>query len=64
MHSIYLALRGEQVDGYAYKLDKREVELGKVLLFDAEQHNPRNNPELFEKSRRCASSSGRRATAK
>ena len=48
LHSIYMALRGEQADGYAYKLDKREVEIGRVLLFDAEQHNPRNNPDLFE----------------
>lgn len=47
LHSIYLAMREEQVEGYAYKLDKKGVELGKVLLFDAEQHNPRNNPELF-----------------
>lgn len=48
LHSIYLALKGEQVDGFAYKLDKREVELGRVLLFDAEQHNPRNTPDLFD----------------
>ena len=47
LHSIYLAMREEQVESYAYKLDKKNVELGKVLLFDAEQHNPRNNPELF-----------------
>ncbi len=48
LHSIYYALRGDEVDGYAYKLDTRSVELGKVALFDAEQHNPRNNPALFE----------------
>jgi predicted ATPase len=48
LHSIYLALRDEMADGYAYKLDKRGVEVGRVLLFDAEQHNPRNNPEVFE----------------
>lgn len=48
LHSIYYALRGDEVDGYAYKLDTRSVELGRVSLFDAEQHNPRNNPELFD----------------
>lgn len=48
LHSIYLALKGEQVDGYAYKLDAQGKELGRVLLFDAEQHNPRNNPDLFD----------------
>ena len=47
LHAIYMALRGEQVDGFAYKVDPRGLELGKVMLFDAEQHNPRNNPELF-----------------
>ena len=48
LHSIYLALRGEEVGGFAYKLDTQNLELGKVMLFDAEQHNPRNKPELFD----------------
>ena len=48
LHTIYLAMKGEQADGFAYKLDKKEVELGRILLFDAEQHNPRNTPELFD----------------
>lgn len=48
LHSIYLALRGEEVPGFAYKLDTQNLELGKVMLFDAEQHNPRNKPELFD----------------
>lgn len=47
LHSIYYALKGEEVDNYAYKLDRGGLELGNVLLFDAEQHNPRNKPELF-----------------
>lgn len=47
LHSIYYALKNEQVDSYVYKLDRTGVEIGKVLLFDAEQHNPRNTPELF-----------------
>ena len=48
LHSIYYALRGEQVDGYIYRLDKQNVSFDKVLLFDAEQHNPRMQRELFE----------------
>jgi predicted ATPase len=49
LHSIYHALNGEQIDGFAYKLqlDGKTVP-DKVLLFDAEQHNPRTRPELFE----------------
>ncbi len=48
LHSIYCALRQENVGNYSYKLDTRGLELGKVLLFDAEQHNPRNNPGLYD----------------
>jgi predicted ATPase len=48
LHSIYYALRGEQVDGYIYRLDQQNVNFDKVLLFDAEQHNPRMQRELFE----------------
>ncbi|MBI3665821.1 MAG: AAA family ATPase [Acidobacteria bacterium] len=48
LHSIYYALRGEQVDGYVYKLDRGKVEINKVFLFDAEQHNPRTQLEYFE----------------
>jgi len=48
LQSIYLALKDKQVDGYAYKLDRKDTEIGNVVLFDAEQHNPRNQIELFE----------------
>jgi predicted ATPase len=48
LHSIYYALRGEQVESYAYRLDCGEVKVGKVFLFDAEQHNPRMQMELFK----------------
>ncbi len=48
LHSIYYALREENVENYAYRLDRRGTDLGKVLLFDAEQHNPRNNPSFYE----------------
>lgn len=49
LHSIYRALKAEDVDGYAYRLDKPEgLDWPKVLLFDAELHNPRMQPEMFE----------------
>lgn len=44
--SIYHAMKGEQMDGFIYKVDKKPA-LPKVFLFDAEQHNPRMHPELF-----------------
>ena len=48
LHSIYYALRGEKVDGYVYRLDYGSVDVQKVFLFDAEAHNPRMHPELFQ----------------
>jgi len=48
LHSIYFALGGEQVENYAYRLDTGNVKVGKVFLFDAEQHNPRMQLELFQ----------------
>ncbi|MDE3165028.1 MAG: AAA family ATPase [Acidobacteriota bacterium] len=48
LHSILYALRGEQVEGYIYRLETDNAEPGKVYLFDAEQHNPRMQIELFK----------------
>ncbi len=48
LHSIHYALRGEQTEGYVYRLDRGGVPPGKVFLFDAEQHNPRMQLELFK----------------
>jgi predicted ATPase len=48
LHSIYYALNDEDVDGYVYKLDRRGVGSGRVFLFDAEQHNPRMQLDLFK----------------
>jgi predicted ATPase len=48
LHSIYYALRGQEQDEYLYRLDKGEVNFDKVFLFDAEQHNPRTQLELFK----------------
>src|SRR5438874_1447576 len=48
LHSIFYALRGEQVEGYVYRLESGDVEAGKAYLFDAEQHNPRVQTELFK----------------
>jgi predicted ATPase len=48
LHSIHYALRGEQAEGYIYKLDRGDVKKGRVFLFDAEQHNPRMQLEFFK----------------
>jgi predicted ATPase len=48
LHSIHYALKGEQVPGYTYRLDPGKVVLGPSYLFDAEQHNPRMQLELFK----------------
>lgn len=47
LHSIQLALKGEKADGFAYRLDRGDVKTGRVFLFDAEQHNPRMQQDLF-----------------
>src|ERR1035438_7685037 len=52
LHSICYALRGQQVDGYIYRLDTGLVKLGEIYLFDAEAHNPRTNPEFFKEDPR------------
>jgi predicted ATPase len=48
LQSIYIALKGEQVENYIYQLDPGGVKIDKVFLFDAEQHNPRMQMEAFE----------------
>ena len=48
LHSIQYALRGEGTAGYLYSLDRGGVKHGKVFLFDAEQHNPRMQLDLFK----------------
>ncbi|MBS1855922.1 MAG: AAA family ATPase [Acidobacteria bacterium] len=48
LHSIMYALRGEQVESYVYRLEAGDVKPGKVYLFDAEQHNPRMQLDLFK----------------
>jgi predicted ATPase len=48
LHSTYYALKGQEVDGYVYRLDKGEVGINKVFLFDAEQHNPRTQLDAFQ----------------
>jgi len=48
LHSIWYALRAQQVDGYVYSLDKKAVAYSEVFLFDAEAHNPRTQLEFFE----------------
>ena len=48
LHSIYYALQGEKIDNYVYRLEPQGTEVSKVFLFDAEQHNPRNQLHLFQ----------------
>ena len=48
LHSLHYALRGEQVEGFVYRLDPGKVTVGRSYLFDAEQHNPRTQLELFK----------------
>src|SRR3954465_6034741 len=48
LNSLHYAFRGEQVEGYVYKLETQGVKRGTSYLFDAEQHNPRMQPELFK----------------
>jgi predicted ATPase len=49
LHSIYYALRGEKAEGYVYRWEGGSPERGEqAFLFDAEQHNPRNQMQLFQ----------------
>lgn len=49
LHSIYRALKGEQVESYIYRWDKAPSAVN-VFLFDAEQHNPRMQLDFFKDS--------------
>jgi predicted ATPase len=51
LHSIYYAFREEEVEHYVYRVDWKGQTVSKVFLFDAEQHNPRNQLELFSEDR-------------
>lgn len=48
LQSLHIALKGEQVEGYIYRLEAGDTKPGKSYLFDAEQHNPRTQLELFK----------------
>ena len=48
LHSLHYALRGDQVEGFVYRLDPGKIKVGQSYLFDAEQHNPRTQLELFK----------------
>lgn len=47
LHSIYYALRGDEVNHYAYRVELGEIDPEHVFLFDAEQHNPRQQLDQF-----------------
>ncbi len=49
LHSLYYAFRGETPDHYIYRLIGKDIDPQRVFLFDAEQHNPRNQLGFFEK---------------
>src|SRR6516162_9209180 len=46
LHSIHYALRGDEIEGYIYRLEPGKVSIGLSYLFDAEQHNPRTQLDL------------------
>lgn len=49
LHSIFYALKNEQVDQFVYRWQAEEgVKRDSVYLFDAEQHNPRMMPDSFK----------------
>jgi predicted ATPase len=48
LHAIHYALHGEQAEGYVYRLEPGEIKFPQAYLFDAEQHNPRTQLELFK----------------
>ena len=48
LHSIHYAMKGETVEGYVYQSETNAINPQKVYLFDAEQHNPRNQLHMFE----------------
>jgi predicted ATPase len=48
LHSIWYALRGEQIEGYVYRLEPGAEKYGTPFMFDAEQHNPRTQLEFFK----------------
>lgn len=47
LHSIHYALNNERVEGFVYRMDAGDVKIGRSFLFDAEQHNPRTQLDLF-----------------
>lgn len=48
LHSLHYAFKGEQVEGYVYRSELAGIDPKKIYLFDAEQHNPRNQLHLFD----------------
>jgi predicted ATPase len=51
LHSLHFALRGEAVEGFVYRTEVQGIDPKNVYLFDAEQHNPRHQLQLFEGNR-------------
>ena len=47
LHSLYYSLSEEEIENFSYRVLQKPDDLGQVFLFDAEQHNPRKQVELF-----------------
>ena len=47
LHSLYYAFNGKEVENFSYRVLEELDDLDKIFLFDAEQHNPRKQLELF-----------------
>lgn len=47
LQSIAIAMRGEKADGYIYRWEPQPPAAANVVLFDAEQNNPRTQLEFF-----------------
>ena len=48
LHSIYFALRGDQAEGFVYRWEPGPPAPASAYIFDAEQHNPRMQLDLFK----------------
>ena len=48
LRSLHYAFKGEQVEGYVYRSELAGIDPKNIYLFDAEQHNPRNQLHLFD----------------
>lgn len=48
LHSMYYAFKRDDVEGFSYQAELGTTAKENAFLFDAEAHNPRNQPGFFE----------------